>query len=100
MKWTRNTKYTGFMDTYHAPFTPRHRYWVGLLLFALIVPNIIIATAPDTFLSYFSVLSTGSLSGLITIKLLGNRVYKTWFHDALETLFFSISQFLLLGYLS
>ena len=37
MKWTKNTKYIGFMDAYHAPFTPKHRYWVGLLLFALIV---------------------------------------------------------------
>ena len=36
MKCTKNTKYIGFMDAYHAPFTPKHRYWVGLLLFALI----------------------------------------------------------------
>ena len=85
MKWTRNTKYTGFMDAYHAPFTPKHRYWVGLLFFALIVHNIVVAMTTDTFLS---VLSAGSLSvGLITLKLLSNRVYKDWSKDCLETLF-------------
>ena len=85
MKWTRNTKYTGFMDAYHAPFTPKHRYWVGLLLFALIVHNTVAAMATDTFLP---VLSAGSLSvGLITLKLLSNKVYKDWSKDCLETIF-------------
>ena len=85
MKWTTNTKYTGFIDAYHAPFTPKHRYWVGLLLFALIVHNMVAAMARDTFLP---VLSAGSLSvGLITLKLLSNRVYKDWSKDCLETLF-------------
>ena len=85
MKWTRNTKYIGFMDTYHAPFTPKHRYWVGLLLFALIFHNIVAAMATDTFLH---VLSAGSLSvGLITINFLSNRVYKNWTQGALEVLF-------------
>ena len=85
MKWTRNTKYTGFMDAYHAPFTPKHRYWVGLLLFALIVHNTVAAMATDTFLP---VLSAGSLSvGLIVLRVFGSRVYKDWSKDCLETLF-------------
>ncbi len=41
--------FIGFMDAYHAPFTPKHRYWVGLLLFALIIHNLVAAMAPDTF---------------------------------------------------
>ena len=85
MKWTRNTKYIGFMDTYHAPFTPKHRYWVGLLLFVLIVHNIVAAMAPDTFLP---VLSAGSVSiGLTAIRVFGSRIYKDWSKDSLETLF-------------
>ena len=85
MKWTRNTKYTGFMDAYHAPFTPKHCYWVGLLLFALIVHNTVAAMATDTFLP---VLSAGSLSvGLIVFRVFGSRVYKDWPKDCLETLF-------------
>ena len=54
MKWTTNTKYTAFMDAYHAPFTRKHRYWMGLLLFALIVHNIIAAMAPNDFLPVLS----------------------------------------------
>ncbi|XP_064390063.1 uncharacterized protein LOC135337972 [Halichondria panicea] len=85
MKWTKNTKYNGFMDAYHAPFTPKHRYWVGLLLFSLIAHNLITALALDTSLP---VLSAGVLSvGLISWKLLNNRLYKNTFRDSLETLY-------------
>ncbi len=85
MKWTKNTKYIGFMDAYHAPFTPKHRYWVGLLLFALIVHNLVVAMAPDTSLP---VLSSEILSvGLVGWKLLNSRLYKSTFCDSLETLY-------------
>ena len=85
MKWTRNTKYTGFMDAYHAPFTPKHRYWVGLLLFALIVHNTVAAMATDTFLP---VLSANSVSvGLIVLRVFSSRVYKDSAKECLEALF-------------
>ena len=85
MKWTRNTKYIGFMDAYHAPFTPKHRYWMGLLLFALIAHNLVTAMAPDT---YLPILSSGVLSvGLIGWKLFNNRLYKNTFCGSLETLY-------------
>ena len=73
--WTKNTYYIGFMDTYHAPFTPKHRYWVELLLFALIFHNLVTAMA------YLPILSAGVLSfGLIVWKLLNNRLYKSKFN--------------------
>ncbi len=82
MKWTKNTKYIGFMDAYHAPFTPKHRYWVGLLLFALIVHNLVAAMAPDTSLP---VLSSGCIAvGLISLN---NGVYKKKLTEYLEVLF-------------
>ncbi len=82
MKWTNNTKYIGFMDAYHAPFTPKHRYWVGLLLFALIAHNLVTAMAPNTSLP---VLSSGCIAfGLISLN---NRVYKKQFNEYLETVF-------------
>ncbi len=82
---TNNTKYIGFMDAYHAPFTPKHRYWVGLLLFALIIHNLVAAMALDTFLP---VLLSAVLSvGLIGWKLLNNRLYKNTFCGSLETLY-------------
>ena len=82
MIWTNNTKYIGFMDAYHAPFTPKHRYWVGLLLFALIVHNLVVAMAPDTSLP---VLSAGCIAvGLISLN---NRVYKNQLNEYLEKFF-------------
>ena len=85
MKWTKNTKYIGFMDAYHAPFTPKHRYWVGLLLFALIAHNLLTAMAPD--MSPPVLISTRVLSvGLIVWKVL-NHVYRNKTCDSLETFY-------------
>ncbi|XP_064388815.1 uncharacterized protein LOC135336877 [Halichondria panicea] len=80
--WTKNTYYNGFMDAYHAPFTPKHRYWVGLLLFALIAHNLVVSMAPNTSLP---VLSAGCIAfGLITLT---NRVHKKQFNEYIETFF-------------
>ena len=85
MKWARNTKYMGIVDSYHSPFTRKHRYWVGLLLFALIIHNVIAALAPNNFLP---ILSMGCLAmGLILLKLLNKNMYKSWLNDFLETAF-------------
>ena len=84
MKWAKNTKYNAFIDAYHAPFTPKHRYWVGLLLFAQIIHNLVtaIATGPVPILSAACV-----TLGLIMLKLLNTRIYKNRLQDSLETLF-------------
>ena len=82
MKWAKNTKYNAFIDAYHAPFTPRHHYWMGLLLFALTTQNIDSATSAD---SQVSILSAGCIAvGLILLKLLNTR---NKLQDSLETLF-------------
>ena len=95
MKWTRNTKYTAFMDAYHAPFTRKHRYWVGLLLFALIVHNVISAVASNEFLP---ILSMGCIAFvLILLKFLSKRVYKAWSNNLLETVFLLNLVFLAFG---
>ena len=85
MKWTKNTKYNAFIDAHHAPFTPKHRYWMGLLLFAQIIHNIVTAMATD---SPVVLLSAGCVAlALILLKLLNTRIYKNRFHDSLETLY-------------
>ena len=95
MKWTRNTKYTAFMDAYHAPFTRKHRYWVGLLLFLLIIHNMVAAVVVDDFLI---VLSMGCIaSGLMLLKFLCRRVYKVWMNDLIETIFLFNLIFLAFG---
>ena len=85
MKWAKNTKYNAFIDAYHAPFTPKHRYWFGLLLFAQITHNVVasMATGPIPILSAACV-----ALGLIMLKLLNIRIiYKNRLQDSLETLF-------------
>ena len=95
LKWTRHTKYTGFMDTYHAPFKRKHRYWIGLLLFALIVHNIIAAMATNNFLP---ILSMGCIAcGLILLKFFYKRVFKVWSNDLIETTFIFNLIFLAFG---
>ena len=84
MKWAKNTKYNAFIDAYHAPFTPKYRYWFGLLLFAQITHNLVaaMATGPVPILSAACV-----ALGLILLKLLNTRIYKNRLQDSLETLF-------------
>ena len=85
MKWTKNTKYNAFIDAYHAPFTPRHRYWMGLLLFALTTHNIIAAVTGD---SPAPILSAGCIAlGLILLRVINTGIYKNRLQDSLETLF-------------
>ena len=85
MRWTRNTKYTAFIDAYHAPFTRKHRYLVGLLLFALIFHNVVAAMATN---DSTPILSMGCIAnGLLVVKLLNIKAYKAWVHDLLETTF-------------
>ena len=95
MKWTRNTKYTAFMDVYHAPFTRKHRYWVGLLLLALILHNSITALATNFFLP---VLSMGCIgASLLMFKLRKSRIYKSWINNQLENAFLLNLIFLAFG---
>ena len=85
MKWSKNTKYNAFIDAYHAPFTPKHRYWMGLLLFAITTHNIVAAMETD---SPVPILSAGCVAlGLMLLKLLNTRIYKNRLQDSLETLF-------------
>ena len=85
MKWAKNTKYNAFVDAYHAPFTPRHRYWMGLLLFAQITHNIVAAMTTD---GSVTILSAGCITlGLLLIKLLNCKIFKNRLQDTLETLF-------------
>ena len=85
MKWAKNTKYNAFIDAYHAPFTSRHRYWMGLLLLALTTHNIVAAMSAD---SPAPILSAGCVSlGLILLRVINTRIYKNRLQDSLETLF-------------
>ena len=88
-KWTRNPKIQTFIETYHKPYTPKHRYWTGLLLIVRVVLYLVAATNvsndPTIALTAinFTVCCIFALS-----KLLGSRLYRKWPVDVLETLFY------------
>ena len=42
-KWTRNQKLQTFIETHHAPFVPKYRYWTGLLLITRVILYLIAA---------------------------------------------------------
>ena len=93
-KWTRNStcKLNSFMETYHAPFNGKHRYWVGLLLIVRFALYLVTATNnsgdPRTVLT-----STAFTIGcLLFLKAsIALKVYKNWITDFMETfLYFNI----------
>ena len=43
LKWVKSQKMCHFIETYHAPHTPRNRYWTGLLLIVCIILYIVSA---------------------------------------------------------
>ena len=88
-KWTRNPRIQTFIETYNKPYTPKHRYWTGLLLIVRVVLYLVAATNvsndPTIALTAinFTVCCIFALS-----KLLGSRLYWKWPVDVLETFFF------------
>ena len=94
-RWVRNTKLSCFMDAYHAPFTPRNRYWTGFLLLARVIINVstIINISGEPSIN---LLSTSLVIGSILLfqGYSGIRTYKKWPLNALEfTSYFNILAF-------
>ena len=80
--WLRNPKISSFIETYHAPYTARYRYWTGLLLFVRVI--VYLATALNTSGDFqipllVTALLVGGLLMLATLK-----VYKKKPVSALE----------------
>ena len=85
IRWVNNPKYTAFITKYHAPFTTKQRYWVGLLLFARFLHYLVSAFVTDAaiLLSVFCI-----VGGLVLIKLLNYvKTYNNRILDALEVSF-------------
>ena len=85
VKWIRNQKLSLFLETYHAPYTAKHRYWTGLLL--LIRVSIYLVSAVNlsgdprvTLLSIIFIV--GCL--FLYMVVFGIWVYKNWFINAME----------------
>ena len=77
-----------FIETYHTPYTPRQRYWTGMLLLVRIVLYLVAAVnvtnSPQIALTSVSV----SVTFLFFLKSSSGRVYKMWPLDVLESFFY------------
>ena len=88
-KWIRNQRLQTFVETYSIPYTPKHRYWTGLLLLARAALCLIAATnvSNDPQLKLTSIIFI--IGGIIFLKsLIGYRLYKDSFVDITETIFY------------
>ena len=84
MKWATNIHYIHFMKAHHAPFSDKHRYWVGLLLLARLVHYLISAFSNNSII----VLSVSTMTVLLLFhKLACKHIYSAWSVDLLETVF-------------
>ena len=81
-KWVKNTKLSSFMDAYHAPYTPKRRYWTGLLLLARAVVYLVSAVNFSGEPS-INLLAIGLV--VTSLFILKYNVYKVWLIDVIET---------------
>ena len=88
-RWSRNPKIQTFIETYHTPYTPKHRYWTGLLLIARIILYLVAAVnvSNDPGVALTAVVIIMSCIFALS-RFMGSRLYKKWSVDMLETIFY------------
>ncbi len=88
-KWMRYQKLCHFIEPYHAPYTVKHRYWTGLLLFVRVFLYIISAINifGDPRISLITIISVVTALQLIKGTFAKN-LYKSLAVDIIETIMF------------
>ena len=86
VKWIRKQKLSSFLESYHIPYNPKHRYWTGLLLLVRGIVYLISAfNSPGD--PKITLLSTNFIVSclLFYIAMFGIRMYRLWLMNAMET---------------
>ena len=86
-KWTRNPRLQTFIETYHTPYTARHRYWTGLLLLIRVVLHLVAAVNVSNSLQVALTSISLTIGGLFFLGFFG-KIYKKWPLDLLESFFY------------
>ena len=87
-RWSRNPKIQTFIETYHAPYTPKHRYWTGLLLIVRIILYLVATTNVSNNPTVALTAITFTVCCIFALRLFfGSRLYRKWPVDVLETFF-------------
>ena len=85
--WVNSSRLKPFMDSYHAPYKPKHRYWPGLLLVLRFVLLLVFAFQFNPQQDRVSINLLAILVGtgiLVVLAWISCGVYKNWYLDALE----------------
>ena len=82
--WVKSARLKPFMDSYHAPYKAKHRYWPGLLLVIRFVLLLVFALNPQQDPNT-NLLSIFGVAGIIHLwAWFSGGVYKYWCLDVLE----------------
>jgi hypothetical protein len=88
-RWSRDPKIQTFIETYHMPYTPKHRYWTGLLLIARVVLFLVTTANVSNDPTIALTAMTSTLGCIVLLKgFIGSRLYKNWLLDVLENFFY------------
>ena len=91
-KWVKNTKLILFMETYHAPYRSKNRYWTGLLLFVR-VSLYASAAANSSKVPKINLMLTIILTAFL-LTLATTQIYKKFWLNILEVVvYFNIIVF-------
>ena len=85
--WVNNTRLKAFMDSYHAPYKAKHRYWPGLLLVLRFVLFLVFAFEFNPQQDRTSINLLAILVGIGILQMwawVSGGVYRSWCLDALE----------------
>ena len=85
--WVNNPKLKAILDTYHAPYKPKHRYWTGLLLLIRCTLFVIFAFNINGDDSINILVTCSTAFGIFIWFALSGMVYKSWYLNALEQSF-------------
>ncbi len=88
LSWINRPQLSSFLDAYHAPYKPMHRYWTGLLLivrFALLLTSIAVHSNGNLLVSNVAILIF--VLAVQSWAWVAGGIYKNWYNNALETFF-------------
>ena len=85
--WANNSRLKAFMDAYHAPYKPRHRYWTGLLLVIRSIMFLTLGFNPNSDPSATLLLVILTALVIHSWAWVVGGVYKNWWLEMLESSF-------------
>ena len=85
--WVNSARLKPFLDSYHAPYKAKHRYWPGLLLVLRFVLLLVVALNPQQDPSVNLLAIVVTTASLVAWAWVSGGVYRNWCLDALECSF-------------